>query len=198
MKLSTWVKVAAIVVLGVCSSLVTSSILAQNKKSQPGRQNSKGRGVLEQFTNVRADPAQAKNPSAAAIAVAEQHLVQSADFKGMDVEAKDGGIAISAKVTLQDKRPNWSYVWTLSVRDASDNEVVGVNYDKQVFSMPSREPETVTFNETVPVKPGSYTVELKLWHARPDADLTSMRAVRDLRLHPDIAVGDSRRIVIDE
>ena len=199
MKVATWAKVAMLVVLGVCSSLITSSILAQSRKSQPSRLNAKGGGRIEVFKRSRGDSAQAKAPSLVERAVPEGHLVASAQFDVMDVEAVDGGIAVSAKIVLQDRRPTWSYVWTLSVRDSSDKEVVGANYNHQVFSMPSGEAKSVTFNETVPVKPGEYAVELRLWHARPDADLTSLRAVRDLsRAHPELTLAKRKRIVIGE
>jgi len=185
MKLSTLLKIAMLVLLGVCSSFTTSTILAQRSRSKGNPVNEK-----EAFSKRQADPAK---PERAILGntIPDQHLVASCHLDSMDVVAQNGSIALSAVATIVDKRPKFFYVWTLSVRDSSDKEVYGQNYDHQVFSMPSK---PVTFTELIPVKPGSYTVELQLWYARPNADFARLRNRRET--HTDVYLSGVRPIEI--
>jgi hypothetical protein len=185
MKPSTLLKVATLVVLGICSSFTTSMLLAQRSPSKGDTANG-----IEAFSKRQANPAQ---PERAVLGntIPEQHLVASCHLDSMDVVAQNGSIALSAAATIMDKRPKFSYVWTLSIRDSSDKEIFGRNYDHQVFSMPSK---PITFTELIPVNPGSYTVELQLWYARPNSDFTKLRNQRET--HSDVYLSGVRPIQI--
>ncbi len=99
-------------------------------------------------------------------------IVGSGSLLRFDVTAVPAGVRVFTEVGLMDRRES-NYVWRLRVYDAAvrDRPLLDRPYPQQAFTVPTgrRDP---TFEETIPLPPGTYRVMVTLYEfhskTRPD------------------------------
>lgn len=184
-------RVSILAVLAVGSALVANSMISREHavaRSAPGQ------GAFEQLKRVRVDRPAAGIPRND-LAQDPPVVRSGGTFDQMSVVPNAFGFDVSASITLMDRGTGNSYMWTVSIRDPlENNEVSGLNYDGRIFSFASPEPKTITFEDSLQVDPGSYTVEVKLWSVRAGLDIASLRA--EGRRHPDMVLGGARKVEV--
>ena len=178
MRFPTVAKVAILIALGVCSSLVTSRIIAQTRETITKGKEGKG----------------AKR--AAANANSNQFIVASVALGKMDVTARDGKVSVSAGVTARDSRQTYSYLWNVLITDIDmTHTIVNINYDRQLFSLQPGKSYQPTFNDKFSLEPGNYRVELRLFQVDANTNLQSLMNSRGH--HEDLVVSGVRMITLN-
>ncbi|AGA25016.1 hypothetical protein [Singulisphaera acidiphila] len=180
MRLSVWYKVAVLVILGVSTSLFTSSLLRQSKARVVTSKNASKSGLT--FTPFTVDA---------------QSQLQS-----VEVQANKNHVTVKGSAVLYDKRPSSRYLWSLLVKSKATNEVVLQNqYDHQIFAVEPNVPNNPTFREDLMLDPGLYQVELRLYRVTAKTDLRKLRedAKHDKIVgHPQLVVAGTRAISVVE
>lgn len=162
MRRSTCIKLGFLAALGACSWLVTSSLLAQGRQRQAVRPATK---VLLK----RGQPPPALPGESVPVVLTGQGT-----FDEMTVTPRQGGATVDAQVTISDSRGDRSYMWALIVRGVTGGPhgrvgdiISSFDYDNQVFSVLPGRAARPTFKEDLPLLPGTYFVELRLYEVSP-------------------------------
>ena len=89
--------------------------------------------------------------------------------------AGPGRVSIEAQASIMDARPQpGPYMWSVLVMDPSAARVLHTqHYAHQVFQVESGKTSNPTFQDTLPLAPGDYHVELRLYAVSPQADPTT-------------------------
>ncbi len=184
MKRSTVLMLSSALIIIVCTSVVTTKLLAQRKetpasapveeavrKPEPKPTFKKAKLTKEEFDALRAKQAANPQPKRSPTSYGGGHMNQ------MRLEQTPKGIDVKTSIVMYDQRPEHFYIWTLSVRDESGKEVWGKTYNHRIVNMPNN--EEIEFAELVPVtKTQLYKVEVVMWDYSPHLDYARLRTKR--------------------
>lgn len=168
MSLKTSIKLGALILLGASGWFATSQLVAQIKTRSPLRNE-----AIQQAQAIGKATKTASNTVTGTPVKMDAHY----HLDGLTVTPLAGGrIAVALKATIEDSRPNKpSCLWTVLIKDKSSDQMVAeVNYTNQLFTVKSGEKAAPTFNETFPLPPGQYNVEVRLYEVHPSNDLKAM------------------------
>lgn len=174
MKPAFFVKLASVLALGVCSSVVTSSVLAQVRSRKAKVSAASTAPIQSRTIDSRTGPVgsfakPALPPERPAGTYAMFNLLN------LKAEADGQGVKVFAHVDLQDAREHIKYMWSLTVVDADlGTPVSRINYDQQQFSLPPSRRSAPTFSETLNLPAGQYRVRLDLFEIPPGFDIKSL------------------------
>lgn len=157
-------RVAVLVALGIASSLLTSTLVAQRKQGQTYSASMKP--VPGAATKFRKDQGPAPAPVGISVPVKfDAHFT----FNKMTVEPAPGQVAVDAQVTLQDSRGPTPFMWAVVVMDEGGKKRLSeMNYVNQIFSIQSKEPIKPTFKDVVQLQPGTYKIQVRLYEFSRD------------------------------
>lgn len=119
----------------------------------------------------------------------------SLSLDAFNVVADGSQVGVSASATILEKRQDTAYVWSITVIDrATDKVVRDFLYKNQVFSL--RAPATVssTLSKSFELKPGSYLVEVRLFHIPRDFKLDKLMNKEIAASQVAVAAGHEIRI----
>ena len=157
MRSRRFAMLAVLVGLGLASSLLTSQVIAQRKPgggtSGPTQAVTSMRGLMTKSHHV---PGQAGKGIPV---IPNAHFT----FGKMTATPADGQVTIDGEVTLQDSRGPTPFIWAVLVHDQDGSVLSEQDYRDQVFSIQSKEPINPTFHDVIPLQPGIYEVELRLY-----------------------------------
>lgn len=158
MRLQKLIMPAALVVLAVLSSTVSSSLLGLH-----GRKGHATAGMTVAQTGSESVYAGKPRPPRPGGIV--DHPLAVFKLNRCDVGLVDGRVGVSAEVSITDRRLGMVYLWGLRVDDRETEENVANRlYDDQVFFLNGERPTThPTFDEAIDLPPGDYRVVLKLF-----------------------------------
>ena len=184
MRKSTSIKLFALAGAGICGTWLTSTVIGQQQLRKtvatrpaevPAKANTEV-GVRTVITNRALSPAEVAaianheiDPDAQLVEKLELQAKlrakpgPSAQFvmKGMDVQATGNDVSVFVRAWMYDTRADSRFRWTLRVFDAKrKTRFVEKNYDEQIFPLVPGEVGDPTFNETVKLQPGEYSVEV--------------------------------------
>lgn len=212
MRLRTSVKLMALVLLGVFTSLVTSSILAQvqKPKKRPAPQNrlrqssalparSAPRGSVVKRSEVRVDRNDLPVPPGMPIRKSDSSFAL-AHFRVPDMEVTTEGrlVTIAARAYIMDKRQNSEYMWGLRVHKGRrlGNVVSERPYSHQKFRKLAELEATPTFTEQIQLPPGTYQLQVILYDLPVGFDLSRLKDRKVAQNYE--AATKERQVVITE
>lgn len=159
------VKLALLVVMSVSTLFISSKIVAQR--------NRRGRSIPASTKISRVSATQSSKSSRPPVAdenSAPVKMIAEFNFDSMTLTPAPGRVGINAKVSMQDSRFGTSYMWAVRVKDHGEEKVLSqLNYDTQIFSIRPNEHRDLTFKDVIPVRAGTYHVELRLYELSPNA-----------------------------
>lgn len=185
MKASTWLKLAMLAVLALCSSAATSTILTWRRlkgdaldSRPPLRRASDDAAPQDQMKiggRVRVDK---KGAGAAEV---KRELDEGGSVKthfslgGVLVQDIGGGIIVSCDATISSLEERFKYIWSLEVLDyETRNPVFNKVYHKEAFDMGGRKTIRPTFSDAVELESGKYLVKVRLLDIHPGFDLDKL------------------------
>ncbi len=162
-------RIAVLASVSVVTWMMTAPLVAQYQKRTRPEQSAQ-LPPTEAGTRARGSVA-ATAPTAAARlgslgGIAEVHLRSS------EIVVGDGMAAVSAHVSIADKREDMGYVWRVRVLDAQDHPLAGQVYHQQIFNVEANGQREADFKDVVDVPEGAKLVELALYNVAPGSDLS--------------------------
>ena len=153
MKLKRALGLAVVAGCGVASSAVTTRFLTPREASASASQLPPS----AKKTAVAKDAAPAEKPG-------HFNSLGSFTLDNWTIKAEPGRVAITARVTIEDKRKGIPFLWGVRILDPSGEQILHkYNYSEQVFFVPSDAKYSQNFRDSVALPAGSYTVELYLY-----------------------------------
>lgn len=163
MKTTTYLKVGALAALGVCTWLITSSIVAGTLKvskasSAPAQAFAAQIGGQPSVSKRQMLPGEA---IPAGVPLNGDGLYELGNFR---VTPDTGKVTVDCGITVVDRRVDRpDLMWTVTITDQATGEVVAtVPYLDKVFSLEAGEIQHPTFHDVFALAPGEYEVALQL------------------------------------
>jgi len=169
------IKIGILVVLGIVSSLVTSTILGQVRSTTNTTTSKPGANPIA--------PSELVSTSEEVSVDAARRAAQLSDGNGfrlkkMDVVVNGQDATVTAIVGMM-SQSRASLLWSVVVRDNVTNVSNHHMYDNQIFSVKDKGYVEPTFKDVFPLKPGSYRIEVRLYRVGPNPDLNKLKTDND-------------------
>jgi hypothetical protein len=161
-------KIVVLVALGVCSALITSTVLACFKRDPIGPEGKTITITAGVVNGQAAKQVPAPGPTSFA----------SFTMKQLDIRARGHLLAIAAVAHIRDMRPNVAYVWSVRVLDPNHREKVlfEKRYEDQVFALPPEREMDPTFQDEIeiPLSARTYLVDISAYMVTPEHGLAGL------------------------
>lgn len=173
MRISLFFKIAALVVLGITSSVITSTLMTRSGLAQSAPPD--GDSPTNPQTIVKISPPLAPNQQ---VAHPGLRSVAGGTLKLTDVEVAGNEVHLAATALIRDTRPNMRFIWSVRVIDPADETAVLFEklYNDQIFGLPEQGELAATFEDrlAIPVKAGKYHLELTWFGIHPQSGLAGL------------------------
>lgn len=128
------------------------------------------------------------------------NLTRSLRFSEMTSTVNINGVHVTGKVDLYETNPTVSYVWLLRVYE-QDNKQMPLferHYLEQIASVSREQPTaTPTFEEVLPLMPGSYKIELSYYGVPANFAFERIAPGQDLKSICLSLVFSNKRVTVD-
>lgn len=192
MKTATCLKVVVLVLLGVCSWVVTTKLLAQSP-----RQRAKYRAYTaahqppvlsytrRQRTPDDPPPPQGRPPG------------DYYEMGAVTITPEHGYITVKGSASITDSRPDRpNFMWAVVIKDeAGDNILHSFPFRDQIFTVGAGKTKSPTFKDTFALGPGKYFVELRIYGVTPDTDHTTL--VQTNYPHPGLMLSGGGYVTVN-
>ncbi len=163
MHTSTILKLLGLVGIGVCTSLITSSLIkkgrAQEIDTTPVGRTIRADGVQQ----IAGDAPRTLEPTVAFA------------LERVKIRANGGHVVVSAAVRIKETRPNVVNLWSLRVYDATGTTKLSErHYLDETFVTTAHQNTNPTFDETFALHPGRYIVQFLLYTIPANYDVAGL------------------------
>lgn len=180
MRIMTPAKVLLTASLCIGAVLSTTAIIGQ--QSRPGRTPKPAPVIPITVTGFDNGPMTDEERAAwmyrspAQLAHDMENVISSYALDKLEVQVVGNMVTASTTANLYDTRPETRFLWSLKVSDEKGKTTfLNKLYSDQIFSIEPRRPATPTFEDTVQLQPGTYTIAVLMYALPQGFDVATLK-----------------------
>ena len=165
----------------VCIGAVLSTTVILGRQSRPDRKPKPAPVIPITVTGFDNGPMTDEERAAwmyrspAQLARDMENVIASYGLDQVKVQVVGNMVTVSTTANLYDTHPETRFLWSLKVSDEKGKTTfVNKLYSDQIFSIEPRRPATPTFEDTVQLQPGTYTIAVLMYALPQGFDVAAL------------------------